>query len=300
MAIETMAGLLLRVPGVTGVLLGGSRARGDHRPDSDTDLGVYYRGPLDLARLESLAADIVGGPVDIAGPGEWGPWVNGGAWLVRDGVHVDWILRDLDRVRRVWHDCAEGRYEIGYQPGHPLGFWSPCYAGEVALGRLLADPSGELGDLRRQASTYPEPLRSALAAAAWEADFSTQPQREGRARRRRRYACGARGFHPPGTGAARPPRHHRRGTHRERRVGGRAGDRGARGPHRLGTLGRYRRQAHVLGASRWCQYRMSELAVPARHPVPPTGQKRLATDSDIPSRKSDIPGGFAASVRRAR
>jgi len=44
----------------------------------------------------------------------------------------------------------------------------------VALGRLLADPSGELGDLRRQASTYPEPLRSALAAAAWEADFSTQ------------------------------------------------------------------------------------------------------------------------------
>jgi hypothetical protein len=166
------------VPGVVGVLLGGSRARGEHRPESDWDLGVYYRGALDLAALGALA----GPDVDIAGPGSWGPWVNGGAWLRVDGVAVDWILRDLDRVERVWADCREGRFEIGVQVGHPLGFWSPCYAGEVALGQVLADPTGELADLRRRTATYPEPLREALMARASEARFLVGVAAKGAAR----------------------------------------------------------------------------------------------------------------------
>ncbi|WP_459650782.1 nucleotidyltransferase domain-containing protein [Kitasatospora sp. Ki12] len=165
--IEKMAGQLAAVPGVVGVMLGGSRARGEHRPGSDWDLGVYYRGELDLDGLRELA----GPGVELAGPGGWGPWVNGGAWLRVDGVAVDWILRDLDRVERVWTDCREGRYEVGVQPGHPLGFWSPCYAGEVAYGQVLADPTGELTRLKEQTAAYPEPLRGALTAAAWEAGF---------------------------------------------------------------------------------------------------------------------------------
>ncbi|AXG78125.1 DUF4037 domain-containing protein [Streptomyces paludis] len=165
--IENMAHRLAEVPGVVGVMLGGSRARGEQRADSDWDLGVYYRDTPDLGALRALA----GPGVEVAGPGGWGPWVNGGAWLRVDGVAVDWILRDLDRVERVWADCREGRYEVGTQPGHPLGFWSPCYAGEVALGDVLADPSGELTDLRRRTTAYPEPLREALMAGAWEAEF---------------------------------------------------------------------------------------------------------------------------------
>jgi predicted nucleotidyltransferase len=72
--IEEMANGLVNVPGVVGVLLGGSRARGEHRPESDWDLGIYYRGALDLAAL-------AGPEIDIAGPGGWGPWVNGAACL---------------------------------------------------------------------------------------------------------------------------------------------------------------------------------------------------------------------------
>ncbi|MCZ4123760.1 DUF4037 domain-containing protein [Streptomyces sp. H39-S7] len=166
-----MAERLTAVPGIAGVMLGGSRARGTHRPDSDWDLGLYYRGEPDTAALAALAAEFTGGPVEVAGPGGWGPWVNGGAWLTVDGVPVDWILRDLDRVERVWDDCRDGRYEVGTQPGHPLGFWSPGYPGEMALGRVLADPEGELTALRQQTLHYPEPLRKALVAAAWEAEF---------------------------------------------------------------------------------------------------------------------------------
>ncbi|HET6355891.1 nucleotidyltransferase domain-containing protein [Streptomyces sp.] len=176
--IEAMAQQLMAVRGVRAVALGGSRARGTHRPDSDWDLGVYYRGAVDTGALAALATEVTGTQVDIAGPGGWGPWVNGGAWLTVDGVQVDWILRDLDRVEAVWADCRAGRYETGMQPGHPLGFWSPAYAGEVALCRVLADTDGELTSLRTQAQGYPEPLRRALIDAAWEANFSVAAARK--------------------------------------------------------------------------------------------------------------------------
>ncbi len=173
-----MAARLTSVRGVRAVVLGGSRARGTHRPDSDWDLGVYYRGTPDLAALTALACEAQGSPVEVAGPGGWGPWVDGGAWLRVDGIAVDWILRDLDRVEKVWSDCREGRFEIGIQPGHPLGFWSPCYPGEVALGRVLADPHGELTELQADTRAYPEPLRRAVVDAAWEADFSVHAARK--------------------------------------------------------------------------------------------------------------------------
>lgn len=172
--MEEIAAKVAQVPGVVGVMLGGSRARGTHRADSDWDLGVYYRGEPDLAALEALAAEVTGGPVEVFGPGAWGPWVNGGAWLVLpDGSHVDWILRDLDRVRRVWADCRAGRFETGMQAGHPLGFWSPAYPGEVALGRVLADTDGELAALKEETRAYPPALRTSLTGAAvWDAGFS--------------------------------------------------------------------------------------------------------------------------------
>nr|WP_323450008.1 nucleotidyltransferase domain-containing protein [Streptomyces sp. YSPA8] len=171
-AVREMAGRLTRVPGVVAVALGGSRARGAGRPDSDWDLGVYYRGAVDVAALAELATEVAGAPVAVAAPGEWGPWVDGGAWLPVGGVAVDWILRDLDRVERVWEDCRAGRYEVGIQAGHPLGFWSPAYAGEVALCRVLSDPSGALTALRDAAREYPQALRASLVAASWEAEFA--------------------------------------------------------------------------------------------------------------------------------
>ncbi|WP_328320791.1 nucleotidyltransferase domain-containing protein [Streptomyces sp. NBC_00388] len=176
--IETMADRLSGVPGIRAVALGGSRARGAGHPGSDWDLGLYYRGAPDTAALTALACEVADRPVEVAGPGGWGPWVDGGAWLTVGGVAVDWILRDLDRVERVWAQCREGRYEVGVQPGHPLGFWSPAYPGEVALCRVLSDPAGELRTLREETLRYPEPLRAALAGAAWEADFSVTAARK--------------------------------------------------------------------------------------------------------------------------
>src|SRR5665213_3435353 len=42
------------LPNAEAVNLGGSRARGDFRPDSDWDFAVYYRGEIDPRPLEDL------------------------------------------------------------------------------------------------------------------------------------------------------------------------------------------------------------------------------------------------------
>ncbi|MDR7327889.1 nucleotidyltransferase domain-containing protein [Catenuloplanes sp. NPDC020197] len=164
-----IADRLAGVGGVAAVVLGGSRARGTHRPDSDYDLGLYYRGDLDVAALRTLAADVTGADTEVTARGGWGPWVDGGGWLTVDGARVDWIYRDLGRAERIRADCEAGRFEIGFQPGHPLGFYSHVYAGEVALCRPLAVTDRSFLDLR--AKPYPPALGDALVAGLWEAGF---------------------------------------------------------------------------------------------------------------------------------
>jgi hypothetical protein len=189
-SLATLSEQLVTVDGVVAVALGGSRARGTHRPDSDIDLGLYYRGDLDVAGLRALAARVADKPVEVTKPGGWGPWVDGGGWLSIQGWRVDWIYRDLDRVQRIWADCQGGRYEVGVQPGHPLGFYSHAYAGEVALCRVLADPTGELADLHARTREYPPPLGDALIEGLWEADFAIGLARYGAAGTDPTYAAG--------------------------------------------------------------------------------------------------------------
>jgi hypothetical protein len=169
--LTELAHRIIEVPGIVGVLLGGSRARRTHAPDSDTDLGLYYRPPLDVAALAALAREVGGPAARVTEPGEWGPWVDGGGWLTVGDAAVDWIYRDLGRVEQAWRDAEQGSYAFHAQVGHPLGVPDFAYAGEVALGVVLADPSGALATLRARARSYPAALREQLVAGLWEADF---------------------------------------------------------------------------------------------------------------------------------
>lgn len=108
--LAALAARLVEVPGVVAVSLGGSRARGDHTPESDVDLGLYYRPPLDLEALGRLAREVAGVQAQVTAPGEWGPWVDGGSWPTIEGTAVDWLYRDVDRVRASWSTARRGRY----------------------------------------------------------------------------------------------------------------------------------------------------------------------------------------------
>lgn len=173
--LRNLANRLVEIPGVVAVMLGGSRARGAEQPDSDVDLGLYYRPPLDVSGLRALAGAVAevrtgSGSPEVTLPGAWGPWVDGGGWLTIDGMAVDWIYRDLDRVSRSWQQALAGDYNFHFQVGHPLGVPDFAYAGEVALGVVLAD-QGELTALQEQMTTYPPSLARAIVDRLGEATF---------------------------------------------------------------------------------------------------------------------------------
>jgi hypothetical protein len=84
---------------------------------------------------------------------------------------VDWLYRDLDRVHLSCQKAVQGWVDFHFQVGHPMGVLETSYAGEIALGIVLADPSGELSALQRQVAAYPPALGDALIARLWEADF---------------------------------------------------------------------------------------------------------------------------------
>src|SRR3954452_16797814 len=83
--LDATADRLAAPPAVRAVALGGSRAEGTARPDSDWDLAVYYRGAFDPADLRA-----VGWPGVVSELGGWGGGVfNGGAWLEIEARGVD-------------------------------------------------------------------------------------------------------------------------------------------------------------------------------------------------------------------
>jgi len=151
--VATVAAELSGLAGCVAVALGGSRANDTHRPDSDWDLGVYYRGTLDPGDVRRL-----GHSGYVSELGEWGPVMNGGAWLTVDGTPIDVLFRNLDLVERWLADAERGRFEVMTQNGYIVG--APTYVtiGELAINRPLS------GELPRP--EYPGPL-AAAAAERW-------------------------------------------------------------------------------------------------------------------------------------
>ncbi|HZG06808.1 MAG TPA: nucleotidyltransferase domain-containing protein [Streptomyces sp.] len=152
--LDHVADRLAGLPGVRAVALGGSRAQGTHRPDSDWDLAVYYRGAFDPEDLRA-----VGWPGEVFGIGAWGGGVfNGGAWLTVDGRRVDVHYRDLDVVEHQMAEAERGRFHCEPLMFHLAGIPSYLVVGELAVNRVLR------GELPRP--SYPRALREA-AAGRW-------------------------------------------------------------------------------------------------------------------------------------
>lgn len=179
---------LKSIHGIEAVVLGGSQARGTARPDSDVDIALGYEAerPFSIAELERAASELdderrTGLVTDF---GAWGAGVNGGGWLVIGSRHVDFLYRDLARVREVIERCRGGRPEGWYQLGHPMGFQSQTYMGEIDCCRALHDPHGKIAALKATTVQYPERMRRALIEkhlfdAEFESALAEKPARRG-------------------------------------------------------------------------------------------------------------------------
>lgn len=194
--IQNIVTEIKTVSGVKAIVLGGSRARGTHTPSSDVDLGIYYdpSQPLDLDALGKVASklDDEHRTDVITGIGGWGPWINGGGWLRIQSLPVDFLYRDLDRIKTYIDACLNGKVEIFYQGGHPHGFVTSIYLGEVALCKPLYDPEGIIAELKGKVTPYPESLQKAtFSSFAWEIDFSVGIAKKSIERADVNYAAGS-------------------------------------------------------------------------------------------------------------
>ncbi len=175
----SVAEQVAQIAGVRAVVLGGSWARGAADARSDIDLGIYYSASpyLNIDGLRALAAridDAHSGEV-VTNPGDWGSWINGGAWLTIQGQRLDWLYRDLGRVADFINRCIQGNPEVFYQSGHPHSFHTHIYLAEIALCIPLFDPFGDIAALKSRVHPYPPALRAALIRSnLWEAQFALE------------------------------------------------------------------------------------------------------------------------------
>jgi predicted nucleotidyltransferase len=173
--IEKIVSELIVIPGIAGVVLGGSYARNRARPDSDIDIGIYYqeRARFEISAIRALATQLNDTPnPTVSGFGEWGPWVDGGAWLTIEGQRVDLLYRSLDKVELTLSEARNGRFEVDFWQQPPFGFFGPTVLGEVAIAQILHDPSDLITALKAKVTPMPEELRRAVVQRClWNTDF---------------------------------------------------------------------------------------------------------------------------------
>ena len=167
---------LSQIRGIEAIVLGGSYARGVARADSDVDLGLYYsehsppsvEALQELAKKYSITTDCVVTPFY-----EWGPWVNGGAWIHTNAGKIDWLYRNIDQMNRVLADAERGSFSWDFRQQPPFGFFSVTYLADLHDNITLYDPKGLCAKLKSSVATYPEPLRqSIIQEHLWSVEFS--------------------------------------------------------------------------------------------------------------------------------
>lgn len=162
------------VPGVAAVVLAGSHASGLAGPDSDLDVGIYYREtePFDTEAIRHVAARLGENPL-VTEPYGWGPWVNGGAWIETTTVRVDFIYRNIEQVERVLEEGRRGVWRHDYDQQPPFGFRSVIYFAETEQCKSCYDPEGVIARLKQLVTPYPAALRRTIVAESlWGAEFS--------------------------------------------------------------------------------------------------------------------------------
>jgi predicted nucleotidyltransferase len=176
--LERAVSLLVMIPNIQAIVIGGSYAYGDARPDSDLDLGIYYSGasPFAVAEIQKVAA-ILSGDADqeVTDFYEWGQWVNGGSWIHSPDGKVDFLYRNLEQVERTIAEVQQGivQHDFDQQPAY--GFYSVTYLAETKVCVPVYDPNERINQLKEAVASYPPLLKQkTVSGMLWMAEFSLQ------------------------------------------------------------------------------------------------------------------------------
>jgi predicted nucleotidyltransferase len=176
MCVRDIVRAVAELSGVEAVVLGGSHASGRARPESDIDLALYYNDehPFSLDSLRRVAKRFAASRTPtVTDFYEWGPWVNGGAWIESVVGKVDLLYRSIEHVERTIRDAHAGRIEWHFAQQAPYGFHSVIYLAETQWCIPLHDPGAVISRLKQAVAIYPAALRQRIVREfLWGAEFT--------------------------------------------------------------------------------------------------------------------------------
>ena len=167
---------LKNVKGVRAVVLGGSYATGHANETSDLDMGIYYHenSPFNVEEIRDIAKRYaIGNTPTVTDFYQWGPWVNGGAWMNTSAGKVDFLYRNIDQVKTTIEKAKNGEWENHYEQRPPYGFSSVIYLAECQSCIPLYDPQNMITELKQEVSVYPSKLKhTIIQETLWSAEFT--------------------------------------------------------------------------------------------------------------------------------
>ncbi|BDZ50767.1 hypothetical protein GCM10025867_30080 [Frondihabitans sucicola] len=131
-SVDVVADTLFGLPGVEAVALGGSRAEGVNRPDSDWDIAIYYRSGFDPESVRGI-----GWPGHLSDLGGWGRVFNGGGKVTVGDQLIDIHYRDLGLVDEIHDTAVRGEFTIEPLLFHQAGLPSYILLAELGINQTL-------------------------------------------------------------------------------------------------------------------------------------------------------------------
>lgn len=167
---------LKNIDNIKAIVLGGSYATGMATDTSDLDIAIYYyeEKPFDIEAIKLIAGKYAN--VDkptVTGFYEWGPWVNGGAWIKTAKGKVDILYKNIDQITSTIEKVKRGVWENHFEQQPPYGFSSLIFLAETKYCIPLHDPQGIIQSLKSMVLSYPEILkRTVIQQSLWSAEFT--------------------------------------------------------------------------------------------------------------------------------
>jgi hypothetical protein len=104
---------------------------------------------------------------------EWGPWVNGGAWIQTSCGKVDFLYRNLEQVAATIEKAKNGDWENDFGQQPPYGFTSLIYLAETQTCIPMYDPNKHIANLKKEILHYPIKLKeTVIRQSLWSAEFT--------------------------------------------------------------------------------------------------------------------------------
>ena len=174
--LEKLIRGLESIENVLALVLGGSYCTGNAHEDSDLDIGIYYspKAPFSTEAIRELAKkfDTRNNPV-VTDFYEWGPWVNGGAWIHHNNCKIDFLYRNIEQLKETIENAKNGIYVNNFEQQPPYGFTSVTYLAETQKSIVLYDPHDMLSVMKNEISVYPGKLKTSIIKnSLWSAEFT--------------------------------------------------------------------------------------------------------------------------------